>query len=77
MHVVVYVSVLTHICAYTRAPPPSPFVQAEGGGKKERFVLSVAFSPDKQLLAAGAMDGTIAGTLQKQYGRQNAKGSTV
>ena len=42
-------------------------VQAEGGGKKERFVLSVAFSPDKQLLAAGAMDGTIAGAGWKQY----------
>lgn len=35
--------------------------QAEGtGSKKERFVLSVAFSQDKQLLAAGAMDGTVA-----------------
>eukprot|EP00879_Flechtneria_rotunda_P014924 GHRR01015594.1.p1 GENE.GHRR01015594.1~~GHRR01015594.1.p1 ORF type:complete len:263 (+),score=49.04 GHRR01015594.1:158-946(+) len=35
--------------------------QAEGTSqKKERFVLCVAFSPDKQLLAAGAMDGTVA-----------------
>jgi WD40 repeat protein len=34
--------------------------QAEGSGRKERFVLSVAFSPDRQLLAAGAMDGTVA-----------------
>jgi hypothetical protein len=26
-------------------------------------VLSVAFSPDKSLLAAGAMDGTVAGAF--------------
>eukprot|EP00775_Hariotina_reticulata_P004809 gene4809-5057_t len=31
-----------------------------GTHKKDRFVLCVAFSPDKQLLAAGAMDGTVA-----------------
>lgn len=35
--------------------------QPEGSSqKKERFVLCVAFSPDKQLLAAGAMDGSVA-----------------
>lgn len=36
-------------------------MQPEGAAaKKERFVLCCAFSPDKQLLAAGAMDGTVA-----------------
>lgn len=35
-------------------------LQAEGSGRKERFVLCVAFSPDQQLLAAGSMDGTVA-----------------
>jgi WD40 repeat protein len=39
---------------------PLLVLQAEGSGRKERFVLSVAFSPDRQLLAAGAMDGTVA-----------------
>uniref|UniRef100_A0A383VP69 Uncharacterized protein n=1 Tax=Tetradesmus obliquus TaxID=3088 RepID=A0A383VP69_TETOB len=35
--------------------------QAEASGaRKERFVLCVAFSPDRQLLAAGAMDGSVA-----------------
>lgn len=28
--------------------------------KKEKFVLSVAYSPDSKLLACGAMDGTVA-----------------
>lgn len=35
-------------------------MQGDGPKAKERFVLSVAFSPDKRLLAAGAMDGTVA-----------------
>lgn len=35
--------------------------QPEGSAAaKERFVLCCAFSPNKQLLAAGAMDGTVA-----------------
>ncbi|KAF8059673.1 VIP3 [Scenedesmus sp. PABB004] len=37
-----------------------PAPEGAGGAKKERFVLCVAFSPDKRLLAAGAMDGTVA-----------------
>ena len=34
--------------------------QAEDAGRRERFVLSVAASPDGRRLAAGAMDGTVA-----------------
>jgi WD repeat-containing protein 61 len=33
---------------------------APGGPRRERFVLAVAYSPDFKLLAASAMDGTVA-----------------
>lgn len=35
-------------------------VQADEKFKKDKFVLSVAFSPDGRRLACGVMDGTIA-----------------
>ena len=35
-------------------------VQAEDTFKKEKFVLSVAQSPDGRWLASGSMDGTVA-----------------
>mmetsp|Transcript_39064 Transcript_39064/g.86901 ORF Transcript_39064/g.86901 Transcript_39064/m.86901 type:complete len:314 (-) Transcript_39064:563-1504(-) len=38
------------------ALPPA----VEDKGKRERFVLSVAYSPDGRRLACGAMDGTVA-----------------
>ena len=38
-----------------RAPP----VQADEKFKKDKFVLSVAFSPDGRRLACGVMDGTV------------------
>jgi len=47
----------------THHHPPVPTQQADavaGGGKRERFVLAVAYSPDYKLLAASAMDGTVA-----------------
>ena len=34
--------------------------QAEEKHKKDRFVLSVAYSPDGQRIAAGSMDGGVA-----------------
>ena len=33
--------------------------QGEDNFKKERFVLSVAYSPDGKRLACGSMDGTV------------------
>mmetsp|Transcript_22400 Transcript_22400/g.61887 ORF Transcript_22400/g.61887 Transcript_22400/m.61887 type:complete len:317 (+) Transcript_22400:46-996(+) len=42
--------------AEMRLPPP----KEERGRPKERFVLSVAYSPDGKRLACGAMDGTVA-----------------
>ena len=38
--------------------PPS--LQGDEKQRKERFVLSVAYSPDGRRLAAGSMDGTVA-----------------
>jgi WD repeat-containing protein 61 len=35
-------------------------VQADEKLKKDKFVLSVAFSPDGRRLACGVMDGTVA-----------------
>lgn len=35
-------------------------VQADEKYKKDKFVLSVAFSPDGRRLACGVMDGTVA-----------------
>jgi WD40 repeat protein len=37
-----------------RPPPP------QGEGRKDRYVLSVAYSPDGKFIAAGAQDGTVA-----------------
>ena len=35
-------------------------MQADEKFKKDKFVLSVAFSPDGRRLACGVMDGTVA-----------------
>lgn len=37
-----------------------PAPDGGGGSKRERFVLAVAYSPDFKLVAASAMDGTVA-----------------
>ena len=39
---------------------PNPLLQADEKHKREKFVLSVAYSPDGKRLACGVMDGTVA-----------------
>lgn len=51
---------LQKTCSSQHTNADWPPAQGEDNFKKERFVLSVAYSPDGKRLACGSMDGTVA-----------------